>query len=70
LLHDEDQLQSDQPQGFGSLLSGLVIDLETRRRAKLYGQKLSGSLAENDAGGIAHLVVHIDASLGEHQTTH
>ncbi|GES63604.1 oxidoreductase FAD-binding protein [Aspergillus terreus] len=64
LLHDEDQLQSDQPQGFGSLLSGLVIDLETRRRAKLYGRKLSGSLAEDDAGGIAHLVVHIDASLG------
>ncbi|KAL5357430.1 hypothetical protein BJX96DRAFT_163076 [Aspergillus floccosus] len=64
LLHDEGQPQSGQPQGFGSLLSGLVIDLETRRRAKLYGRKISGALAEGDAGEIAHLVVHIDASLG------
>lgn len=47
------------------LLSGLVIDLETRKRAKLHGRKLSSSPSEIDSSGIGHLFVQIDASLGE-----
>lgn len=47
-----------------ALLSGLAIDLESRKRVKLHGRKLSGSTGEIDRSGIGHLSVHIDASMG------
>ncbi|PYI11343.1 putative oxidoreductase [Aspergillus sclerotiicarbonarius CBS 121057] len=58
--------------GHRNIWSGLVIDLDTRRRAKLYGRRIFGSLGPEDQkglpglghAGIAHLTVHIDASLG------
>ncbi|KAJ5959491.1 Riboflavin synthase-like beta-barrel [Penicillium vulpinum] len=47
----------------GKMVSGLAIDLENRRRVKLYGRMVAGSLSDRDAGQ-AQLVVHIEESLG------
>ncbi|KAJ5164330.1 Riboflavin synthase-like beta-barrel [Penicillium coprophilum] len=47
----------------GKMVSGLAIDLENRRRVKLYGRMVAGSLSDGDAGE-AQLVVHIEESLG------
>ncbi|PYH45096.1 putative oxidoreductase, FAD-binding [Aspergillus saccharolyticus JOP 1030-1] len=49
------------------LMSGLVFDLENRRRVKLHGRTTEGSLDSNsglDQVELAHLTLHIDASLG------
>ncbi|KAH0364680.1 putative oxidoreductase, partial [Aureobasidium melanogenum] len=60
-------------EGEGRLLSGLAIDLDTRKRVKLAGRMVAGTLGstdgENDTGGheqqgILQLVVRIDESLG------
>ncbi|KAI9046277.1 putative oxidoreductase, FAD-binding [Aspergillus affinis] len=68
-----DVLLQDSPkdQSTKRLLSGLVIDLESRRRGKLHGRQISGSIASVDGDdaaeehtGIANMAVHIDASLG------
>ncbi|RAL16379.1 putative oxidoreductase, FAD-binding [Aspergillus homomorphus CBS 101889] len=58
----------------GKLISGLVLDLENRNRVKLHGKAIAGSLDSTDEprhaasgsgqAGIAHLTLHIDASLG------
>ncbi|CAI7635128.1 unnamed protein product [Penicillium glandicola] len=45
------------------MVGGLAIDLENRRRVKLYGRMVAGSLSDEDAGQ-AQLVVHIEESLG------
>ncbi|KAJ5583356.1 Riboflavin synthase-like beta-barrel [Penicillium sp. DV-2018c] len=45
------------------MVSGLSIDLENRRRVKLYGTMAGGSLSDGKTGQ-AQLVVHIDDSLG------
>ncbi|KAJ5773173.1 hypothetical protein N7457_008069 [Penicillium paradoxum] len=47
----------------GKMVSGLAIDLEHRRRVKLYGRMVAGSLSDTDAGQ-AKLIVHIEESLG------
>ncbi|QQK42546.1 Oxidoreductase, FAD-binding, putative [Penicillium digitatum] len=47
----------------GKLLSGLAIDLEDRRRVKLCGRMVTGSLSDVDPGE-AQLVVHIEESMG------
>ncbi|KAJ6127114.1 hypothetical protein N7523_002726 [Penicillium sp. IBT 18751x] len=46
----------------GNMVSGLAIDLEHRRRWKLFGRMVAGSLDEEL--GQAQLAVHIDESLG------
>ncbi|KAG9752059.1 putative oxidoreductase, partial [Aureobasidium melanogenum] len=60
-------------EGEGRLLSGLAIDLDTRKRVKLAGRKVAGTLGStngdkdtNDHGqqGILQLVARIDESLG------
>ncbi|RAK97756.1 putative oxidoreductase, FAD-binding [Aspergillus ibericus CBS 121593] len=71
LLHD---FANDPTATSGNqkIWSGLIVDLETRRRAKLHGKGISGSLDPADQEeipglghtGTAHLTVHIDASLG------
>ncbi|KAJ5467214.1 Riboflavin synthase-like beta-barrel [Penicillium sp. IBT 31633x] len=47
----------------GKMISGLAVDLENRRRVKLYGRIVAGSLSDGDEGQ-AQLVVHIQESLG------
>lgn len=47
----------------GKMVSGLAIDLEHRRRVKLYGRMESGSMSHADSGQ-AQLVVHIEESMG------
>jgi hypothetical protein len=55
-----------QVQGTGKMVSGLGIDLESRRRVKLYGRMVAGVLAATDEGiGDVQLVVKIEQSLGE-----
>ncbi|KAF5864836.1 hypothetical protein ETB97_006375 [Aspergillus alliaceus] len=66
-----DILLHDGPEEPGQLVSGLVVDLANRRRAKLFGRKIAGSIEpgpenrnDSDGAGFAHLLVHIEASLG------
>jgi hypothetical protein len=60
-------------EGEGRLLSGLAIDLETRKRVKLAGRMVAGSLNSTDEDyptntdirqGVLQLVARIDESLG------
>ena len=56
-----------QEQGTGKMVSGLAIDLESRRRVKLYGRMIAGALAATEEGiGEVQLVVKIEQSLGKH----
>jgi hypothetical protein len=56
-----------QEQGTGKMVGGLAIDLESRRRVKLYGRMVAGALAATDEGiGEVQLVVKIEQSLGMH----
>jgi hypothetical protein len=48
------------------MVGGLAIDLETRRRVKLYGRMVAGALAGTEEGaGEAQLAVMIEQSLGK-----
>lgn len=59
-------------EGEGRLLSGLAIDLGTRKRVKLAGKMVAGMLGSEDSEesmenvqqGVLQLVAHIDESLG------
>lgn len=52
--------------GAGRMVSALAIDLETRRRVKLYGRMALGVLSAIDEGiGEVQLVVKIEQSLGK-----
>lgn len=54
-----------QEKGKGKMVGGLAIDLENRRRVKLYGRMIAGALAATDEGiGEVQLVVKIEQSLG------
>ncbi|KAB8262774.1 oxidoreductase FAD-binding protein [Aspergillus pseudonomiae] len=73
IRHDPlaDILLHDNSGESGQLVSGLVVDLATRKRAKLFGRKISGSIqlgeksqADSSGVGIAQLLVQIEASLG------
>ncbi|KAE8374630.1 oxidoreductase FAD-binding protein [Aspergillus bertholletiae] len=66
-----DILLHDSSGESGQLVSGLVVDLATRKRAKLFGRKITGSIqlseeSQGDSGGVgfANLSVQIEASLG------
>lgn len=55
-----------KPQGTGKMVGGLTIDLENRRRVKLYGHMVAGALAATtDGAGQVQLVVKIEQSLGQ-----
>lgn len=59
-------------QGQGRMVSALTLDLETRKRVKLYGRMVAGALGRvggeegQEEGSLAQLVVRIDQSLGTH----
>ncbi|ESZ90947.1 hypothetical protein SBOR_8665 [Sclerotinia borealis F-4128] len=50
----------------GRMVGGLAIDLESRKRVKLYGRMAAGTLKETAGNGVAEasLVVKIEQSLG------
>lgn len=73
LYNGRDDGEVVKEQGAGRMISGLTINLETRRRVKLYGRMIAGALSkidpENDQNSIssvgqAQLVVKIEQSLG------
>jgi hypothetical protein len=52
-------------EGKGKMIGGLSIDLETRKRVKLYGRMAVGALISTDGGaGEAQLAVRIEQTLG------
>ncbi|KAK2761759.1 hypothetical protein FQN54_001587 [Arachnomyces sp. PD_36] len=54
-------------EGEGKMVSGLAVDLENRRRVKLYGRMVAGALeglGSNGTFGQAQLAVNIEQSLG------
>jgi hypothetical protein len=56
-----------RPDGQGKMVSGLAIDLENRRRVKLYGRMVAGALEGLGSAGVfgqAQLAVNIEQSLG------
>ncbi|KAL5318570.1 hypothetical protein ACEPPN_013632 [Leptodophora sp. 'Broadleaf-Isolate-01'] len=65
LLGDKADGEVVQVQGTGKMVSGLTINLETRKRVKLYGRMVAGALAATEVGiGEVQLVVKIEQSLG------
>jgi hypothetical protein len=55
-----------QEKGVGRMVGGLAIDLETRRRVKLYGRMVAGAFTRmTDNIGEVQLVVKIEESLGK-----
>ena len=61
-------------EGAGRMISGLGIDLETRRRVKLFGRMVAGSLGgqeekEGTSAAEVQLVVKIEQSLGKYLRT-
>lgn len=70
LLGDKADGEVVQVQGTGKMVSGLTINLETRKRVKLYGRMVAGALAATEEGiGEVQLVVKIEQSLGKSYTT-
>lgn len=66
LLGDNADGEVVQVDGVGKMVSGLTINLQTRRRVKLYGRMVAGALSATDEGvGEVQLVVHIEQSLGK-----
>jgi hypothetical protein len=65
LLGGEADGEVIQEQGTGKMVAGLAIDLESRRRVKLYGRMVAGALSATEEGvGEVQLVVKIEQSLG------
>lgn len=55
-----------QENGPGKMISGLAIDLENRKRVKLYGRFAAGALASTQEGiGEVQLVLRIEQTLGK-----
>jgi hypothetical protein len=66
LLGDTADGEVVQEKGAGKMVGGLAIDLENRRRVKLYGRMVAGALAATEKGiGEVQLVVKIEQSLGK-----
>jgi hypothetical protein len=73
LLGGRDDGEVVKEEGAGRLVSGLTIDLETRKRVKLAGRMIAGALGSLDEDGQSEhtgigqvqLVVKIESSLGE-----
>ncbi|KAJ5928895.1 Riboflavin synthase-like beta-barrel [Penicillium verhagenii] len=66
LLGNQDEMNSkyeEMAPRQGKMVSGLAIDLENRRRVKLFGRMMAGSLNDGDVAQ-AQLVVKIEESLG------
>ncbi|TVY93175.1 hypothetical protein LAWI1_G000425 [Lachnellula willkommii] len=64
LLHGKAAGEVVQEKGTGRMVSGLAIDLETRRRVKLYGRMVVGTISATEEGvGEIQLVVKIEQSL-------
>lgn len=58
-------------EGNGKMVSGLAIDLENRRRVKIYGRMVGGALAATTPGvGEVQVVVKIEQSLGRFDIQH
>jgi hypothetical protein len=54
-----------RPEGKGKMIGGLAIDLEARKRVKLYGRMAVGALISTEEGvGEAQLAVKIEQTLG------
>lgn len=72
LVGKEASGQVVKEEGEGRMVSGLTIDLETRKRVKLYGRMVAGALSSRDDEVTGHeesiaqtqLVLRIDQSLG------
>lgn len=72
LLGGRDDGEVVREEGNGRMVSGLVIDLEKRKRVKLYGRMVAGALgrsggddeSDESARGEVQLVVKIEQSLG------
>jgi len=61
---DGEMIRGDQTTGM--MISGLTLDLATRRRVKLYGRLVGGTLSTmEDGAGEVLLAVKIEQSLGE-----
>jgi hypothetical protein len=60
---DGEVVSADGP---GKMISGLGIDLESRKRVKLYGRAAASALSSTEPGvGDVQLVVKIEQSLGK-----
>ncbi len=72
LLGGRDDGEVVKEEGEGRMVGGLVINLERRKRVKLYGRMVAGALAriggegekDDDGKAEAQLVVKIEQSLG------
>ncbi|KUJ12338.1 uncharacterized protein LY89DRAFT_738126 [Mollisia scopiformis] len=65
LLGDVADGEVYQEKGVGKMVSALAIDLESRRRVKLYGRMVAGALAATEEGlGEVQMVIKIEQSLG------
>lgn len=66
LLGDLKDGEVYQEKGVGKMVGGLAIDLESRRRVKLYGRMIAGALSSTEEGlAEVQLVVKIEQSLGK-----
>lgn len=65
LLEGKDDGEVIKVEGAGKMVGMLAIDLESRRRFKLYGRMVAGALQATEEGvGEVQLVVKIEQSLG------
>jgi len=78
LMRGKDDGEVVREEGKGRMLAGLTIDLETRKRVKLYGRMVAGALSrveseEGEEDGVSEgegeiqLVVRIEQSLGMYE---
>ena len=65
LLGDKAEGEVVQEKDGGKMVGGLAIDLQHRRRVKLYGRSVAGAVMATEEGvGEVQLVVKIEQSLG------
>jgi hypothetical protein len=65
LLGDKADGEVVQEKDGGKMVGGLAIDLQNRRRAKLYGRSVAGAVQATENGAAqVQLVVKIEQSLG------
>jgi len=77
LLGNEATGEVVREEGSGRMIGGLAIDLQTRKRVKLYGRMVAGALGSKDDDEQAssgqtdvQLVARIEQTLGEHDMPH
>ncbi|KAL9623607.1 MAG: hypothetical protein Q9160_002063 [Pyrenula sp. 1 TL-2023] len=74
LYEGRDDGETVRPEGAGKMVSGLTIDMENRKRVKVFGRMMAGALSMSEkhddkvepdgATGEAQLVLRIEQSLG------